>query len=326
MKKYVLWASCGLMTLTLTVRAQTPNPSTPPNPANTLQQINGTAQAGELSTGSPELREDDHDLAGLNVVKTYAVPKTITGFTSQSVYWTDNAFLQKNSHVSAFGYSGRFGVSYIPYSTRDWTPSLTYTYQIIRYDRASVLDFEAMTLVFGSKYNLTSDGKLSITNSYSLQELNSPRDGLGNFYNESFLDNQLSYVTPISLENNLYFLGAAEVGWRLTDPGYYSRIDNSLLFSVIYAPLQQVRLQAYARPAAYVYTNDEEFDPDTGAIETGRSRTDLNVSAGVMATYSPLDELALNANLNWTGNYSNIGFREYQAYTPTLTLSGSYAF
>jgi hypothetical protein len=156
--------------------------------------------------------------------------------------------------------------------------------------------------------------------------LNSPRIGLGNFYNESFFDNQLTYITPISQANNVYFLGVAEIGWRLTDPGYYSRVDNSLLFSVIWAPIDQVRVQGYVRPAAYCYTDDEEFDPNTGTILTGRNRTDFNLSLGAMATYTPIEYLSLNGNLNWTGNYSTVGFREYEAFTPTLTLSGTYSF
>ena len=179
MKKVDFLAGCCWAGLNVAALAQTPLPppaAVNPNPANTLQQINGSAQPTGANPGSPVQAEDNHDLDGLNVVKTYPVPKTFTAFTSQSVFWTDNAFLQRNAHVSAFGYSGRFGVSYVPYSTRDWTPSLTYSYQIIRYDRTSVLDFEAMTLAFASKYNLTKDGSLSITNSYSLQQLNSPRD------------------------------------------------------------------------------------------------------------------------------------------------------
>jgi hypothetical protein len=324
MKKY-LFFGCWMITC-LSVRAQTPNPAAQSNPANTLQQINGPISNKGTASVAPALGGEDHDLAGLEVVKTYPEPKTFTAFTSQSVFWTDNAFLQKESHVSAFGYSGRFGVSYVPYSTRDWTPSINFSYQIIRYDRTSVLDFEAMTLAFGSAYNLTKDKSWTLTNTYSLQQLNSPRLGLGNFYNESFLDNQLSYIKPISEKNNLYFLGVAEIGWRLTDPGYYSRIDNSLLFSLIYAPVQEVKVQAYVRPAAYVYTDDEEFNFNTDTVDTGQGRTDFNLSTGIMGTYSPIDQLALNANLNWTGNFSTVGFREYQAFTPTLTLSGSYAF
>jgi hypothetical protein len=160
MKKAVLLTAC-CAGLNLTALAQTPPPppaAVGPNPANTLQQINGAAPANNPSGSTPVQAEDNHDLEGLDVVKTYPVPKTFTAYTSQSVFWTDNAFLQRNSHVSAFGYSGRFGLSIAPYSTRDWTPSISYSYQLIRYDRTSVLDFEAMTLAFASKYNLTKDG------------------------------------------------------------------------------------------------------------------------------------------------------------------------
>lgn len=312
---------CWMMTgLAVALHAQT---SAASNPANTLLQINGPT-GPNLAMPAPELREEDHDLAGLEVMKTYPVPKTISAFTSQSMFYTDNAFLQRNSHISSFGYNGRFGLNYVPWSTRDWTPSINFAYQIVRYDRTSVLDFEAMTLSFGSKYNLTKDGTWSITNSYSLQQLNTPRLQLGNFYNESFFDNGINYIAQLS--DNLYFVGSGEVGWRLTDPGYYSRVDTSLLFSLIYAPISTVRVQAYVRPAGNFYTNDDEPDFNTGQLDTGRTRTDFNLSTGLAATYAPIEQVSLTANLNWTGNYSNVGFREYGAYTPMLTLSGSYSF
>ncbi len=305
-------------------RAQTPPPQVP-NPQNQLQQINGPVSQNNTAPASAALQGENPDLAGLEVVNKYPEPKTFTASTTHSLFWTDNAFLLNNSNETAFGYSGQAAVTYVPYSTRDWTPSVTFNYQMISYDRVSSLDFNAMTLRFASKYDLTRDKSWSWTASDSLQQLNSTRMGLGNFYNENFFDNQLTYIRTISSQYNLYFLGAAEVGWRLTDPGYYSRIDNSLLFSLIYAPLPELKVQGYFRPAAYVYTNDQEYDYQDGFFYNS-GRTDYNISVGAMATYSPIEQVALNANLNWTGNYSTVGAREYQVFTPTLTVSGAISF
>ena len=127
--------------------------------------------------------------------------------------------------------------------------------------------------------------------SYLLQRLYTDRENLGEFYKESFFDNGIAYVTPISAKNQVYFVAAYDIGWRLTDPQMYSRIDNSVLISVVYLPCPQVRLQGFLRPAIYAYTDNEELNTATGQFY-GRSRTDYNVATGVVATYTPIKQTA----------------------------------
>ena len=305
------------------VSAQTIGPIQ--NPQNQLQQINGPVSSASSSSNPSALPATTSDLAGLDLVNQYPVPNTLTLSTDQSVFFTDNAFLTHNNDVSSFGYNGRLRATYIPYSLRDWTPSISFEQQFIRYDHTSILDFDAQTVQVASKYDIFKDKSLSWTASYSLQRLYTDRASLGEFYKESFFDNGLAYVKPIFGQQNLFFFGAYDIGWRLTDPQLYSRVDNSLLFSVVYLPVPQVRIQPYLRPAIYAYTDNEEISPTTGTL-VYRSRTDYDVALGVNASYFPIKEIALNASVNWTGNYSNVGDREYTVTTPVLGVSGTIGF
>lgn len=295
------------------------------NPQNTLQQVNPPAEGPVNPLVTTSLRGENDDLSGLQVVKSYPIPKTLTFSTDQSVFWTDNAFLTKNFTESSFGYNGRLRLSYVPYSTRDWTPTISFEQQFIRYDRTSVLDFDGQTAQLASHYDIVKDKSWSWDASYSLQRLYTERLHAGEFYKESFFDNSINYIKMISKDHNIFFLGSYEIGWRLTDPQRYSRIDNSLLASLIYLPVPQVRIQAYLRPAIYAYTDDQEINFDTGELQE-RSRTDYNVSTGFNVGYSPIKQISLNANLNWTGNYSDVGFREYNAVTPGFGVSGAIGF
>ena len=172
------------------------------------------------------------------------------------MFWTDNAFVSPTNKVGSFGYNGELKATYVPYSTYDWTPSLSFEQQFIRYDHTSILDFDSQTVSISSKYDLNPNKSWSWIATYSLQRLYTDRANLGEFYKESFLQNEIDYIHPIFDQSNLYFVGTYNIGWRLTDPGYYSRVDNSLLFSMVYQPVQEVSIQPYLRSAIYSYTDN----------------------------------------------------------------------
>lgn len=327
MTSRLLLASCGLLSLLLatpSAQAQTPPPQN--NPQGALQQINGPVSPSAQAATTGAVGAGNSDLAGLQPVNKYPVPKTFTIATAQTVFWTDNAFLtNEGPQASSFGYSGRFLATYVPYSTYDWTPSISFEQQIVRYDRESILDFNAQTLRVASKYDLNPDKSWSWTAADSIQRLYTDRANLGQYYSQNLLENEIDYTHPIFGQTNLFFVGAYNIGWRLTDPNYYSRVDNSLLFSIVYLPVREVSLQAYARPAIYAYTDNNEFNTATTELYP-QGRTDYNIALGTMVTYSPIKEVSLNANFNWIGNYSNLGDREYRTISPALTLSGAVGF
>ncbi len=265
MTSRLLFVATGLLTLFLCPRAVVAQNLQHPDSA--LQQVNGPVNPASPLPSSPALNNENPDLAGLQTVNKYPVPKTLTLVTFQSLFWTDNAFLTNvNPKASSFGYNGRFLAVYVPYSTYDWTPSISFEQQFVRYDHTSILDFDAQTVRFASKYDLTENKEWSWTAAYSLQRLYTERGQLGEYYKQGLLENEIDYVHPIFNQKNLFFLASYNIGWRLTDPDYYSRVDNSLLFSVVYLPVKQVSLQAYARPAIYAYTDNREFDPNTAPI------------------------------------------------------------
>jgi len=295
------------------------------NPQSTLQQVNGPVTPATNLPASAALNNENPDLAGLQVVNKYPAPNTFTASTSQSCFWTDNAFLTPTSTVGSFGYNGRLQATYVPYATRNWTPSLSFEQQFVRYDNTSILDFDAETVRLASRYDFVPDKSWSWTVADSVQRLYTDRASLGEFYKENLFENEIDYIHTIFNQTNLFFLGSYNLGWHLTDPDQYCQVDNSLIFSTVYLPVPQVSLQAYFRPAIYAYTDNQELNLTTGAT-FGRDRTDYDVSLGLSATYTPIKQVSLTANFNWTGNYSNVGDREYRTISPAVTLSGSIGF
>lgn len=325
MTSRLLSVACGLLTLCLC--PQTGVAQNLQHPDSALQQVNGpVAPAGTSAATPTSLSGGGSDLAGLSAVDKYPAPKTLTLVTYQTLFWTDNAFLtNENNKTGAFGFNSRLLAVYVPYSTYAWTPSISFEQQFVRYDHTSILDFDAQTVRLASKYDLTEKKDWSWTAAYSLQRLYTDRASLGEYYKQSLLENEIDYIHAICDRKDLFFLGSYNIGWRATDPDIYNRVDNSLLASVVYMPLQEVSLQAYARPAIYSYYNNNEINSATGALHP-QGRTDYNASVGLISTYSPIKEVTLNANFNWTGNYSNLGDREYRTISPALTVSGAVGF
>ncbi|MEJ0000076.1 MAG: hypothetical protein WDO13_13445 [Verrucomicrobiota bacterium] len=189
----------------------------------------------------------------------------------------------------------------------------------------SILDFDAETAAVSSQYAIFRDRSLVWNMNYSLQRLYTERLNLGEFYDESFLESGLSYVKALSDQTPVYFVASYDVGWRLTKPQRYSRVDNSLLASLVYLPTPEVRLQAFLRSAIYDYTDNEEFDPNTGQLFL-RGRTDYNVAAGLISSYTPIKYFTVTSSFGWTGNYSNVGDREYTTISPNIALTGTLGF
>jgi hypothetical protein len=76
-----------------------------------------------------------NELGSIELVDRTPPPPTITGYTVQSYFHTDNLFLTPYLHRSADAWVGAFGVSYVPYSTYRWTPRLIVEGSLNRIDR-----------------------------------------------------------------------------------------------------------------------------------------------------------------------------------------------
>ena len=79
--------------------------------------------------------------------------------TNQSLNFTNNAFLTRDDQESAFFWNGRIDASFVPYTTREFLPRLTFEQNWFCYDHFSELDFNSQSLILDLKYNLTRDDR-----------------------------------------------------------------------------------------------------------------------------------------------------------------------
>jgi hypothetical protein len=268
----------------------------------------------ERTLEEPEAEEtpSDPELGDINLVSRAPKPKMFTFGTFQTLNYTNNAFLVRDGEQGDFFWNGRLGASFVPYATRNFTPTLSFTQDWFRYDDFSVLDFDAQTLQLDVKYDLNRDDTWFVNGSYALSRLSSP--DTGEFYRYGFLNGSITHLIqfqtpPISL----WVTGG--VYSRHGDPSASDRVSGYLSLYAIYNLCEKVQLAAFTRPEWQHYTHD-----------AAGSRQDFNVTVGASLTWQPRDEVAVVATASYIGNYSTVGAREYNLVTPSLVLAAKIAF
>src|SRR6476619_6391758 len=159
----------------------------------------------------------DPELGDIYLVSRAPRPKMFNLFTAQTFNYTTNAFLVHDPEQSDFYWNGRVGASFVPYATRDFTPRLTFSQDWFRYDRFSVLDFDAQNLQLDLKYNLNHDDTWYVTGSGSVSRLSSPDDSVGEFYRYAFLNASLTKLVQLKTVPLLLGISGGTY-WRLGDP------------------------------------------------------------------------------------------------------------
>ena len=256
----------------------------------------------------------DPELGDIYLVSRAPRPKMFTFFTAQTFNYTTNAFLFPDPEQSDFYWNGRVGASFIPYATRDFTPRLTFSQDWFRYDRFSLLDFDAQNLQLDVKYNLNHDDKWYVTGSYSVSRLCSPDDAVGEFYRYGFLNGSLTRL--VQLQTLPLLLGVSGGSyWRHGDPSVSDRASLYFALAAIYNIRETVQLSGFARPEFQHYTHDP-----------AGYRDDFNMSVGAALSWTPNQYLTLAATASYIGNFSNVGDHRYDVVTPSVILAGQIAF
>src|SRR4051812_46847819 len=80
----------------------------------------------DVMTQRLQMRLSDPDLGEIDLVSRAPRPKTWTFYTDQSFFYTSNAFLERTDEMDTVFWNGRFDASVVPYSTRNFTPRLTF--------------------------------------------------------------------------------------------------------------------------------------------------------------------------------------------------------
>jgi hypothetical protein len=257
----------------------------------------------------------DTELGDISLVMRQPRPKLFTFSTNQSLDYTSNAFLVRDNRDDAFFWNGRIDASFVPYATRDFTPRLTFEQNWFRYNHFSELNFDSQSLLFDLKYDLTPDDRWFIDGSYSFSRLYSQYSSIGEFYKFGLLNFDLTHI--VSLQQLPVFVALTAGGyWRQGEPSTFDRISPYLSAVAIYSPVRDVQFSLFTRPELQFYMND----PDRS------SRKDFNLTVGSTLSWTPVQYVTLAATVSYVGNFSSLGIRGYNVFTPGVIVAASISF
>ncbi len=277
--------------------------------SNSQEQAQFTEQLNDIQElSTPEIGE-------IGLVRRYPVPKTITGYTSQNFSFTDNAFQTSGSHRDDYYWNGRFGATLVPYSTRDFTPSLTLEHNVFRYTSLEELDFDSQTLRAAVKYDFTREDDWFSYTSYSVNRLYTSTGNINEFYRFGEFEQSFTHFRQLS-GMPLFLGGTGGVTYRHGSPSALNRVTTFANASLIYIPIENLTLSFFVRPDVQFYLNDP-LDSD---------RTDINLNMGLSAAYRYNEYVSLGANFSYTGNFSDTDVRDYDVLSPGISLSLNIAF
>lgn len=235
--------------------------------------------------------------------------------TSQNFHYTSNAFLVPSDERNAVFWNGRFGASFVPYATRDFTPRLTLEQNFFRYDRFSELDFDSQSAQLEVKYDLARDDSWFVNVSYAVARLYAPHSDVDEFYRYGLASASISNVRQLG-GSPVYFAGSFGSQFRHGDPSQFDRVTAYVNAVLFYSPLEHFQLTVFVRPEGQLYTNDP--------IDS--SRTDFNVSVGASAVLTPVEYVSLGVTASFVGNYSSSDPSDYEVFSPSVVIGGRIAF
>ena len=295
--------------------------------AETLQQNAPSRPDTEVPTTTTI---SDADLGEIAPIQKIPKPATLTFTTSQQFFYTDNVFYTHTSPVGSTAYLGSYTGSYVPYSTRDWTPRISLQYNMVRYGTASSGDFDNENATFSNQYVFSDDRAWSWTSTVNLSRYTAPHSNDHEFYQEVIYDNQISHVQQLIKNTPLFFIAAYNLTYHQADPALFDRLDNTLSFSLAYSPIPSVTIGPFVRPSARTYlTNAPVAAPtpfSTSAPAAQHDRDDFNLSEGVDVTWQPSKFVSLSADFIRTDDYSNNAALSYNDTIPGASVTATVKF
>jgi len=257
----------------------------------------------------------DSELGDISLVSRQPRPKMFTFFTGQSLNFSSNPFLVRDGEQSDYYWSGRVGASFVPYATRDFTPSVTFDQSWFRYHDFGVLDFNAQNLTMDVKYDLDHNDTWYVNGTYILSRLEAPHSSIDEFYRSGFLNPSITHVVQFqAVPVGLIMTGGAY--WRHGDPSLSDRVAGYFNLLAIYNLAEKVQLSGFARPEVQHYTHDA----------SGSSREDFNITVGAALSWNPKEYLSVSASAYYVGNFSTVDERRYDVVNPSLSFAAKIDF
>jgi hypothetical protein len=288
------------------LRAQSPA-------AETLQQ----KVALNLASAPPPTTTSDADLGEIDAVQKFPKPETFTFSTSQQFFYTDNVFYTNANPVGSTAYFGSYTASFVPYSLRDWTPRITFQYNMVRYGRVAAGDFDNEDVAFSNQYIFSDDRAWSWIASVNLSRFTAPHANDHEFYQEVIYDNQITHTQQLCKSTPLFFIAGYDFAYHQANPAMFDRLDNTLSFSLAYYPVSELSLGTFVRPSARTYVTNSGNQ---------HNRDDFNLSEGLDVTWQPSKYFALSADFTHTDDYSNNSGQSYNNTIPGMSVTGTVKF
>jgi hypothetical protein len=282
--------------------------------AETLQQK--VALRSEVAA-TPPTDTTDADLGDIDVVQKFPKPEMFTFSTSQQFFYTDNVFYTNTNQQGSTAYLGSYTASFVPYSTRDWTPRITLQYNMVRYDGVASGDFDNENLAFSNQYVFSDDRAWSWTATINLSRFTTPHANDHAFYQEVVYDNQVNHAQQLMKGIPLFFVAGYDLTYHQANPDDFDRLDNTLLFSLAYYPIPELSMGPVVRPSLRTYFTNTAFQHD---------RDDFNLSEGFDVTWTPCKYAALSADFSHSNDYSNNSGQSYNNTIPGISLTGTLKF
>ena len=278
------------------------------------QQQARTRQQNVLGDEEQPEQVSDAELGDISLVSRQPRPKMFTFFTTQSANFTSNAFLVRDGEQSDFYWNGRVGAAFVPYATRNFTPTLTFDQSWFRYGDFGSLDFNSQNLLLDLKYDLNQNDTWYVDGSYLLSRLTAPHSSIDEFYRYGLLNGSITHLMPLgTTQINLGITGGAY--WRHGDPSFSDRVAGYFNLFAAYSLSEKVQLSGFARPEVQHYTHDP-----------AGSRDDFNVSVGASVSWQPTQYMAIAATASYVGNFSSVSERRYDVVTPSLIFGAQFQF
>jgi hypothetical protein len=280
----------------------------------TQQQARTRAQTVEQEA-APEEQVADPELGEINLVSRAPRPKMFSVSTLQTLNYTSNAFLVRDGEQSDFFWNGGIAASFVPYATRNFTPTLRFDQNWFRYHDFGTLDFDSQSLQLDLKYDLNRDDTWFVDSSYTVSRLYAPRGSIGEFYRYGFLNANVTHLLQLQTVP-IGFILSGGAYWRHGDPSSSDRVSGYVSAAALYNITQTLQLQGFTRPEVQHYTHDL----------SGSSREDFNLTVGASLNWSPKEYLLFAATASYIGNFSNVDVRRYDLFTPSLVFAARIAF
>jgi hypothetical protein len=286
-------------------------------PGETIQERTPHPEFRSALPGLPLSEITVRDIGEIEPVTLAEPPPVLTLATRHGFFYTDNALFTKDDPIGSTFWEGTFSGRWVPYSTAHWTPWMGAEHVMVRYDRVSEFDYNGQMIAAGSDLVLSRRLGLTWGISYGLRRFYYDRGSESEFYKYGSLQNELIWMKPLGTRVPATFMAAYSVEWRHATPSHLDRVENMIRAGVAIQPHPAVLFYPHVAGSVRSYPNE--------AIP-GTDPHDLNVRAGLVASWMPLRQLALRASILWWRNDSDASWREYETTLIGLSLSGRLSF